>query len=199
MAPQRVLGAQVYDLLPFGCCQQKTRHLKIQRLSLVPRQYNRKPHEAARYSLWIYSIRHPTRRKQSRPRHHMPTHDHPGGYQNSRHERRCVAASYWTAFDRLELKWLEISAGAGWVFGHGSRLSSLGLAFFSVQRANGRRLKPCRVNLWVTFWIERGSSSRSVRSVVARASTRVLQTPVLALLTRSTSLALVRIDCVTPR
>ena len=56
MATQRVLGAQVYDLLTFRCCEQKTRHLKIQRLSLVPRQYNRKPIQAARYSLRIYSV-----------------------------------------------------------------------------------------------------------------------------------------------
>ena len=93
MATQRVLGAQVYDLLTFRCCEQKTRHLKIQRLSLVPRQYNRKPHQAALYSLWIYSIRHPTWRKRSRPRHHMPTHDHFGGYENLRDERGHFAAS----------------------------------------------------------------------------------------------------------
>lgn len=126
MATQRVLGAQVYDLLPFGCCQQKTRHLKIQRLSLVPRQYNRKPHEAARYSLWIYPIRHPTWRKRSRPRHHMPTHDHPGGYENSRASGLAWGRAAWArrateaALESHERKWLY-PTGAGWVFGHALR------------------------------------------------------------------------------
>src|SRR5690606_15296316 len=43
VAAKRVLGAQFDDLLSFRCCKQKTRHLKIERLSLDTRQYNRKP------------------------------------------------------------------------------------------------------------------------------------------------------------
>lgn len=122
MATQRVLGAQVYDLLPFGCCQQKTRHLKIQRLSLVSRQYNRKPHEAALYSLWIYSIRRPTWRWRRRLCHHMPTHDHPGGYENSRRAWFCCCRTVRNVRKGVSSKLREI---AGLLAGCSAMLSPL--------------------------------------------------------------------------
>ena len=106
MATQRVLGAQVYDLLTFRCCEQKTRHLKIQRLSLVPRQYNRKPIQAVRYSLWIYSVGRAYRRTSHRPLHHIPTHHHPVGRQF-----RAYAALDWF------LDWFP-QGRIGWMFGH---------------------------------------------------------------------------------